>query len=72
MQLTTTSVTVQVIWRHPETQGALYVGNASAAGDRATLEKIGVKRIVFCQVRPSLFALAPLLRYFFGTQPVTH
>ena len=37
------------IWRHPETNAHLYVGNAELAGNRTALARLGIFRIVFCQ-----------------------
>ena len=37
------------IWRHPKSGATLYVGNATTASNRETLEEIECSRIVFCQ-----------------------
>jgi hypothetical protein len=53
------------IWRHPDSGGTLFVGNASIAGDRQALAQLRISRIVFCQDSDGrmTFAKDPAFKY---------
>ena len=53
------------IWRHPDSGGTLFVGNASIAGDRQALAQLQISRIVFCQDSDGrmTFAKDPAFKY---------
>ena len=37
------------LWRHPDSGGTLYVGNATTASQRSILDEMKCRNIVFCQ-----------------------